>query len=348
MTVLGPEAYQALYDNNPDGVLFTVPDGTIRAANPAACQILRRTEAEIRSLGRQGLADPSDDRWARLVEQRDRSGSARGIARMLRGDGVAIDVEMSARLFRDAEGSTRSCTIIRDVSERVRMERELRASRERLAEAERVAGIGSWEWDVRRDRVSWSDGLFHIYGLTPEEFDPTLDGGERRVYPDDRALVRAALEKALAERSSFSIEYRAVRGDGRVRVLRNRAEVVVDGAGQPIRLVGIAQDITDAKLAQETLQSASSELERRALELQRLALNEPGEPTPRTHAPLTPRQLDILRLVAEGLTSAQIAERLFLAESTVKWHVNQILVKTGASNRAEAVARVLGAPRPPA
>ena len=193
--------------------------------------------------------------------------------------------------------------------------------------------------------MTWSDGLFHIYGLTPEEFDPTLDGGEKRVYPDDRQRVRDTLQNALEARSSFTLQYRAVRADGRVRTLRNRAEVVVDQAGEPIRMVGIAQDITDIELAREALQSTSSELERRAAELQKLALSSSVEPTAEAHAPLTPRQLEILRLVANGLTSAQIAERLFLTEATVKWHVKQILTKTASSNRAEAVARVLGAER---
>lgn len=342
---IGAEAYRALYDHSPDGVLFTVPDGTVLAANPAACQILGRTEAEICCLGRQGMADQTDERWTTLLGERERTGSTRGVARMIRGDSVAIEVEMSAKIFHDASGAQRACTIIRDVSDRVKMERELRDSRERLAEAERVAQIGSWEWDIANDRVSWSDGLFHIYGLTPEEFDPTLDGGEKRVYPDDRQRVRDTLQQALAARSSFTLEYRAVRADGRVRTLRNRAEVVVDEAGEPIRVVGIAQDITETKLAQEALQSTSSELERRAAELQKLALSSSAEPTAVRHAPLTPRQLDILRFVAGGLTSRQIAERLFLTEATVKWHVKQILTKTASSNRAEAVARVLGAAR---
>lgn len=341
----GPEAYQAMYENSPDGVLFTVPDGRVLAANPAACQILRMSEAEICALGRQGLADSTDERWAQMVEERERTGRVRGVARMIRGDGATIDVEVSARIFHEASGERRACTIIRDVTDRVVMERALRQSRERLTEAERVAQIGSWEWDIPCDRVSWSDGLFHIYGLTRDEFDPTLDGGEKRVYPDDRESVRETLRQAVAERSSFTLEYRAVRADGRVRTLRDRGEVVVDEAGQPIRVVGIAQDITAAKLAQEALQTTSFDLERRAIELQKLALRGAAEPTSRERAPLTPRQLEVLRLVADGLTSTQIAKRLFLAEATVKWHVKQILTKTASSNRAEAVARVLGAPR---
>ena len=69
------------------------------------------------------------------------------------------------------------------------------------------------------------------------------------------------------------------------------------------------------------------------------------DPTSSAPTPLTSRQLEILRLVAEGLTSAQVAKRLYLSEATVKWHVKQILTKTASSNRTEAVARVLGAPR---
>jgi len=340
---IGPEAYRALYDNSPDGVLFTVPDGTVLAANPAACQILGRTEVEICSLGRQGMADQTDERWPPILGERQRTGSTRGIARMIRGDGVPIEVEMSAKIFHDARGAQRACTIIRDVTDRMEMERQLRDSRARLTEAEHVAQIGSWEWDIVQDRVSWSDGLFQIYGVAPEEFDPTLDGGERRVYPDDRRLVHDALQRVLEARSPFTLEYRAVRADGRVRTLRNRAEVVVDEAGEPIRVVGIVQDITDTKLAQEALHNTSAELEHRAAELQKLALGTSAEPAPVRHAPLTPRQLEILRFVAAGLTSRQIAQRLFLTDATVKWHVKQILKKTAASNRAEAVARVFGA-----
>jgi DNA-binding CsgD family transcriptional regulator len=84
-----------------------------------------------------------------------------------------------------------------------------------------------------------------------------------------------------------------------------------------------------------------ADLKRRATELQQLALRTATEPPPTPQAPLTPRQLEILRLVAQGLTNSAIAERLVVTESTVKWHVKQILAKTGSTNRAEAVARVL-------
>ncbi len=122
---LGAKAYEALYLYGPDGVLFTIPDGRVIAANPAAREILQMPENEICALGRFGLADRSDERWAPLVAERDLNGFAHGVARMTRGDGHAIEVEMSARVFRDIDGELRTCTVIRDVTERVEMERRM-------------------------------------------------------------------------------------------------------------------------------------------------------------------------------------------------------------------------------
>ena len=118
-----------MYENSPDGVLFTVPDGRVLAANPAACQILAGAKPRSALLGRQGLADPTDERWALMLDERKRTGHARGVARMIRADGTPIEVEMSAKIFNEASGETRGCTIIRDVTDRVTMERELRSSR---------------------------------------------------------------------------------------------------------------------------------------------------------------------------------------------------------------------------
>jgi len=113
---VGAESYRVLYQFCPDGVLFTVPDGRVIAANPAACDLLRMSEEEICTRGRAGLADRSDNRWLLLVTERDRTGTVRGVARMIRGDGRAIEVEMSAQVFRDEDGEVRTCTVIRDVT----------------------------------------------------------------------------------------------------------------------------------------------------------------------------------------------------------------------------------------
>jgi PAS domain S-box-containing protein len=231
--------------------------------------------------------------------------------------------------------------LVTDVTARREAAEELRRSRERLVEAEKIARIGSWEWDIVNDRTNWSDGLFEIYGLVPDESGPTRAAGEERIIPEDRAAVRRTVDRCVEERASVTFEYRIARPDGRVRTLHARGEVIVDPAGEPVRLIGIIQDITDTKLAQEMLTTVSRDLERRAVELRRQTLSQELQPEPPARSALTARQQEILGLVAQGLSNGAIAERLFVTEGTVKWHVKQILARTGASNRAEAVARVL-------
>jgi PAS domain S-box-containing protein len=149
---LGEIAYRALYDHCPDGVLFTVPGGRVLAANPAACLILGRSEAEVCALGRQGMSDETDGRWGQLLVEWRRTGRIHGVARMIRGDGVAIEVEMDAKPFTyAATGERRSCTTLRDVSHRVARERELARVQLAASRARIVAASDDARRRIERD-----------------------------------------------------------------------------------------------------------------------------------------------------------------------------------------------------
>jgi len=344
--------FRGLLESAPDAMVIVKADsdGEIVLVNAQAERLFGYTREELLGQGMEVLMPKRfRDRHAhhRAGYAADPQARSMGAGLQLfarRKDGSEFPVEISLGPLKSAEGTLLS-SAIRDITTRKRVEDELHHSREQLAEAERVARIGSVEWDLTTDHTTWSDGLLAIYGLTHADFDASSAGANQRVYPEDRQHVRLTLERAIADRSPFTLEYRAMRADGRVRTLRSHGEVVVDDTGKPIRVVAIVQDITDAKLAQEALQSTSADLERRANELQQLALGTITEQPAIPHAPLTPRQLEILRLIAQGHTNAAIAERLFVTEGTIKWHVKQILAKTNSSNRAEALARVLGTPR---
>ena len=184
-----------------------------------------------------------------------------------------------------------------------------------------MGGLGSWEANLTTGQLTYSDGMLTLCGVSRDAVDGTLAAAREFIYPDDRDQFHTQLEQAIEERSSFVIDYRIIRGDGRVRMLRTRGDVIVDDAGQPVRAVGLVQDLTEAKLTQQALQDSSAELGRRATDLQRLALQTAHDPPDIPHASLTARQLEILTLIAQGLTNAAIADRLVLTEGTIKWHV---------------------------
>jgi PAS domain S-box-containing protein len=149
------------------------------------------------------------------------------------------------------------------LSERKRALESLDRERANLEEAQELAHIGSWEWTVAGDRISWSDELFRIYGLDPVG-GVRIDSYLEHVHPDDRELLRETVARALGDSKPFSFEHRVVRGDGTVRWVQARGRVIVDAAGVPVRMVGTSQDITDAKgldqLRENILATVSHEL----------------------------------------------------------------------------------------
>jgi PAS domain S-box-containing protein len=240
------------------------------------------------------------------------------------------------------EGEVRGIfVLVTDITDRRRIEEEVTRSRSRLAEAERIARIGSWEWDIPSNRLTCSEGLFAIYGISAEDFDGHYEPSNTQyIHPDDRALVEREMQQAVETGAPIDIEYRIIRPDGRVRRLHSRAELTADAAGNPLRLTGTAQDVTELRAAAEVLHQTASDLGRRAAELHGFPGRSRGADLSKV---LSARQLEILALIAEGLSNGEIASRLYLTESTVKWHVRKILRALGVANRAQAVARYLSA-----
>jgi diguanylate cyclase (GGDEF)-like protein/PAS domain S-box-containing protein len=140
----------------------------------------------------------------------------------------------------------------RGLEDRVRQRTAaLDADRERLAEAQRIAGIGSWDLDLHSETVIWSDELYRIFGVDPATFEPTFHALLWLVDPADRAMVSAGVEAALARRQPFLFDYRVPQADGRVRWVRARGQLIADEAGEVVGMRGTCQDITDRKQAEE-------------------------------------------------------------------------------------------------
>jgi PAS domain S-box-containing protein len=122
---------------------------------------------------------------------------------------------------------------------------------ESLAEAQALAHIGSWEWDIATDRVTWSRELYRIFGLEPRAGKLTYAKYLARVHPADRELARSQIERALETRQPFEVQHRIVLDDGTERVVHARGRVIVDSSGAPLRLVGTSQDVTERHRIEE-------------------------------------------------------------------------------------------------
>jgi PAS domain S-box-containing protein len=125
-----------------------------------------------------------------------------------------------------------------------RVESDLATALRRQDEAQRVAGIGSWEWDIPNNHVVWSDELFRIYGLEPGETEPSYAEFLARVHPDDRDAVSARNQKAFEDHQPFDDVKRCIRPDGTVFLMHTQGEVMTDGEGNPLRMIGVCSDVT--------------------------------------------------------------------------------------------------------
>jgi PAS domain S-box-containing protein len=126
----------------------------------------------------------------------------------------------------------------------------LRRSERGLAEAQRIAHIGSWEWDFASNTCLRSEELHRIYGVEPGAIPGTPEAFLAFVHPDDQARVRRTEQAAMAGDSPYDIEYRGLRADGTVRLIHDEAETIRDASGVPVRMVGTVQDITDRVAAE--------------------------------------------------------------------------------------------------
>jgi PAS domain S-box-containing protein len=255
------ERFRLIAENAADLIGLLDPDGRRVYVNPAYGRLF----GVQRPLGSDAFADMHpDDRepMRRHFSEVVRTGAGPAAQfRFLTREGEVRHIESHASTIRERTGRVRLVIVVaRDITERRLAEEAMRARELQLREAQVIANIGSWDWDIARQRLTWSDHMYRICGVERDGHQPSAEAFLELVHPEDRQRVTEAAQRSRESGTAYDEPFRFVRPDGAVRWFQGRSHADFNEAGQPVRLVGIIQDITERH---------QTELDLRARELQR-------------------------------------------------------------------------------
>jgi PAS domain S-box-containing protein len=250
---------QSVMESATDGVILADESGLITSWNRSAEQLFGYAEHEIL---RQSLTLLFPSRYHDLfkagieqVKARHQPWQLVGRTTELHGrrkDGSEFPAELCLGLWKGALDTFYS-GFIRDISERKSAEARVKKSEERLRLALLAGNMGTWDWEIDEQRVTWSENVYSLFGVTAQEFSGTYDGFVSLIYPEDRPTVEQVIGTAVDTRSPYAIEHRILRSNGEVRWLSCKAQVFCDERGRPTRVIGTVHDITDRKQVEAKL-----------------------------------------------------------------------------------------------
>jgi PAS domain S-box-containing protein len=255
--------YRTVVEQASDALLLHDLSGRLVDVNRLACESLGYAREELLDMSLADLDGGFDLAAAQAAWRSLRPGQAcrqLGYGHHRRKDGSTFPVEIRLSCC-EIGGQRYYLALARDIGERLRAEAQLRESELRLRQALKIGGMGSFVYDIAADRWVGSALLDSILGIDAGH-PRTLDGWKRLIHPDDRPALQRALRATVAEGMPFDHEYRIVRpGDGTELWLKGLGEVLFNAQGQPCRVVGTNQDVTERKRAEETLRESQRELE---------------------------------------------------------------------------------------
>jgi PAS domain S-box-containing protein len=249
--------FRALLDVAPDALIVTDEHGAIVLANTQVEALFGWTRAELLGQPVEALIPEA----AREAHRAHRAGyaaapRARSMGAGLRlngrrrdGSELPVDVSLSPLEY---DGRRLIIAAVRDVTGRRQAEEALVEGQKRLAEAQEISHVGSWEWNITQNTMQLSDELHRIYGTRPDAAPATYENCVALVHEEDRARVHEAVQRTYRTLEPFEFQHRIVRPSGEVRWLHAYGRVTCDARNQPLRMTGTCQDITDRKRAEQT------------------------------------------------------------------------------------------------
>ena len=261
-THLTDQEYRVLWATSTDAVVIMDEQGTIRYANPASLDVFGYAAARL-----------VGNNIAILQPERLREGHRRGVHGFLESGkgkmnwratetvglhrkGHEFPIEIAFSHLSEEAGQNVFAAFIRDISDRKKIENALRQREAQLAEAQQLARLGSWSWDVPTDKITWSDELRRIVGLTVEQSPASYADVLELVPPEDRLHFNEEVRRSIENDAPYDMNLHLIRPDGTVRTVHARGECVRDQAGSVARMYGTALDITEREQAAAALRES--------------------------------------------------------------------------------------------
>jgi len=181
----------------------------------------------------------------------------------LHKNGYPVIMETSGIPIFDAEGEFLGYRgIDRDITERKRIDEELKRSEANLVQAQQMTRLGSWELDLVSNDLRWSAEAYRIFEVDSETFTASFEAFLDVIHPDDREFVNKAYTDSIRSKTPYNIEHRLLMKDGRIKYVNERCETIYDLGGNPQKSTGTILDITERKLAEQELREANNIINR--------------------------------------------------------------------------------------
>jgi PAS domain S-box-containing protein len=246
------DKYRSFFENSMDAILLVTPDGNIIQANPAACRMFGYSEEELIKVGRSGITDMTNHRLYDFLSVRKLKGKVQGELTYYRKDGTHFPGEFSSSIFKVHEGLECISTIIRDITERKLAEETLRVNNERYKKSQKIGRVGSWEYDIENGSFWGSDEAKRIYGCNSGTYNFSAEDVMKCII--ERDGVNQARIDLIEKNEPYNIVYDIIPSNSsEKKTINSIAELFRDENGNPVKITGVFQDITDRKHAEEAL-----------------------------------------------------------------------------------------------
>ncbi len=251
------EQFRLITENIADLVVMLDTDGHVIYNSPSYRSLIGFSASDQNADAFQNIHPDDRERVRNIFYEMVKTGKGlRAEYRFISGNKTIRYIESEGSVIRDSNGNTEKVIVVsRDITERKVALEKLKVHEKQLADAQQMAHIGSWEWDIGANKILWSDELYRIYGFSREEFTGAYETYIEKIHPDDRNFVRKTIEESLHALQPFRFEHRILSAGGTVRFVEARGEVITDDEKKPVKLIGTSQDITERKKADEAVRA---------------------------------------------------------------------------------------------